>query len=184
MSFKKSFYAGIFLIAAATLLLEITLTKVFSIIHYHHLAFMIVSTALFGYGFSGVYLSVADWVSRISPRRLVFFSTLLFSITMIIAYWLILQTPLDLSEILSSKTQLLYLGKVYLLLAFPFFFSGLAVGALLTFYPERINRLYFADLTGAGLGCFAIVRIIPVAGGSGTILIAAALTAAAPILFT
>src|SRR5262249_28524304 len=106
-----------------------------------------------------------------------------FSITMIIAYWLILQTPLDLSEILSSKTQLLYLGKVYLLLAFPFFFSGLAVGALLTFYPDRINRLYFADLTGSGLGCFAIVLIIPVAGGSGTILIAAALAAAAAILF-
>lgn len=182
-SFKKRYYAGIFLVAASTLLLEITLTKIFSIIHYHYFAFLIVSTALFGYGFSGVYLSVSKWLERIAKPKILFYSTLFFAIGIVLSYRLILATPLSMAEVLGSWTQILYLALVYLLLAFPFFFSGLTIGALLTYYPPQINRLYFADLTGAGLGCFAIVLIIPMAGGSGTLLISAAIAALAAACF-
>jgi spermidine synthase len=182
-SFKKRYYAGIFLVAASTLLLEITLTKIFSIIHYHYFAFLIVSTALFGYGFSGVYLSVSKWLERIPHPKVLFFSTLFFAIGIVLSYRLILATPLRMADVLGSWTQLAYLTLVYLLLAFPFFFSGLTIGALLTYFPPQINRLYFADLTGAGLGCFAIVLIIPMAGGSGTLLIAAGIAALACFCF-
>lgn len=181
--FKKAYYAGIFLIAASTLLLEITLTKIFSIIHYHYFAFLIVSTALFGYGFSGVFLSVSKWAERIPKQRLLFLATMLFSVFTVIAYKLILNTPLEMAGIFSSWKQLVYLLWVYLLLALPFFFSGLAIGALLTYFPDQINRLYFSDLIGAGIGCFAIVWIIPVAGGSGTLLVAAAISAIACLMF-
>src|SRR5262249_51717825 len=138
-SFKKAFYPGIFLIAASTLLLEITLTKVFSVIHYHYFAFLIVSTALFGYGFSGVYLSVSKKIAAVSRSRLLFLSTLLFAATTVISYRLILLVPLKMGDLLSDKIQLLYLAEVYLLLALPFFFSGLAIGVLLTSFSDRIN---------------------------------------------
>lgn len=175
MNFRNSFYAGIFLVAASTLLLEITLTKVFSVVHYYYFAFFIVSTALFGYGFSGIYLSTSKRLEKISKSKLLFISAFLFAATTVISYKLILMIPLKMSQLLSSAEQVRYLAEVYILLALPFFFSGLVIGVLLTYCSDRISRLYFADLTGAAIGCFAIVILMPVFGGSGTVLVAAIL---------
>lgn len=182
-AFRKPYYAGIFLVAAATLLLEITLTKIFSVIHYHYFAFLIVSTALFGYGFSGVFLSVFKSLEKMRRDRLLYVSSFLFAVTLVAAYRLILATPLKLSDSSTSPAQLAYLAITYLLLALPFLFSGLVIGMLLTFFSDRINRLYFADLTGAGIGCFAIVLAIPLFGGSGTILLAGMIVALATFAF-
>jgi hypothetical protein len=182
MTFRRKFYAGIFLIAESTLLLEIGLTKIFSIIHFHYFAFFIVSTALFGYGFSGVFLTVSKRIQNASKEKVLFISSLLFAITTLISYQLILRIPLRIADLL-SPSQMLYLGIVYLLLGIPFFFSGIVIGILLTYCEDQINRLYFADLAGAGIGCFAIVIVIPFAGGSGTILIAAVIAALSAIIF-
>ncbi len=48
---------------------------------------------------------------------------------------------------------LLYYGAVTL----PFLLAGLAVATPLSVWPTRANRLYAADLAGAGLGCLAAV---------------------------
>lgn len=51
-------YAGIFLLSAAVLLFELALTRIFSVTLWSNLAFMVVSTALFGFGLSGVFLAL------------------------------------------------------------------------------------------------------------------------------
>ncbi|PWT89488.1 MAG: hypothetical protein C5B54_08830, partial [Acidobacteria bacterium] len=181
--FKKSYYAGIFLVAAATLLLEVALTKIFSVIHFHYFAFLIISTALFGYGFSGILLSISKRLENMSKPRLMFVACFLFSISIVAAYGMIISIPLRMGEMFSNFTQAAYLLIVYLLLAVPFFFSGLVIGVLLSYYPDRISRLYFSDLTGAGLGCFAIVVAVPLLGGSGTILAAALIVCLATLAF-
>jgi MFS family permease len=182
-SFRKSFYAGIFLIAASTLLLEISLTKIFSVVHYYYFAFFVISTALFGYGLSGVFLLLSKRVARLSKQRLLYFICLIFGITTILSYKLILQIPLRISELLSGGIQLLYLAEVYLLLGIPFFFSGFVIGVLLTYYPQQISKLYFADLTGAAVGCFSLLLVIPAFGGSGAVLISAILPFFAAMAF-
>jgi len=182
-SFRKSYYLGIFLVAASTLLLEITLTKVFSVIHYHYFAFLIVSTALFGYGFSGVFLSIFRTVEKSGKDRMLFLSSFLFAVTLVIAYRLILATPLRIAEAAGSLEQLGYLAFVYLMLALPFFFSGLVIGILLTYFSDQINLLYFADLTGAAIGCFSIVVLIPLLGGSGSVIAAGIVAALATMAF-
>ncbi len=42
--------AGVFLLSAATLMFEITLTRIFSVAQFYHFAFMIVSLAMLGTG--------------------------------------------------------------------------------------------------------------------------------------
>jgi Spermine/spermidine synthase domain len=176
------YYVGVFFIASATLLLEVTLTRIFSVIHFYYFAFLIVSTALFGYGFSGVFLSVSQTVKKLPTKPLVFWTSLFFSVTVVTCYRLILLIPLGISH-LAEPVQWIYLALNYLLLSVPFFFSGLTIGVLLSAFPDRIHRLYFADLLGAGIGCFAIVGLIPVLGGSGTILFAAILAAISGCFF-
>ena len=50
--------AGLFLLSAATLTFEISLTRLFSVAQFYHFAFMIGSLALLGFGASGTALAV------------------------------------------------------------------------------------------------------------------------------
>jgi len=183
VDFKNRYYCGIFLIAASTLLFEICLSKIFSIIHFHYFAFFIISTALFGYGLSGVLLSVSKWLKKIPTERLLYGSGLLFGLTIVCSYRIILSIPLRIAELL-SPLQILSLCVVYIVLMIPFLFSGLVIGVLLSSYGARINKLYFLDLLGAGVGCASLVLLIPELGGSGTILAASVMALLASFAFS
>ena len=66
-------YLGIFLISLATLIYEIGLIRLFSIAQWYHFAFMVVSIAMFGFAFSGTFLSF------VKLKQPLFKSALLFS---------------------------------------------------------------------------------------------------------
>src|SRR5678815_878682 len=54
----RSAYAGLFLLSAGALLFQVTLIRIFSAAIWYHVAFLVVSIALFGIGASGVALSL------------------------------------------------------------------------------------------------------------------------------
>ncbi len=47
-------YLGVALTTLATLVLELSLTRIFSVVFYYHFAFLAISIALFGLGAGGV----------------------------------------------------------------------------------------------------------------------------------
>ena len=59
-------FIAIAFFSAAALSYEILLIRLFSIIQWHHFAFMIISLSLLGYGASGMFLSIAG--DRLRPR--------------------------------------------------------------------------------------------------------------------
>ena len=55
-------YSGLALTTLATLLLELALTRIFSVVFYYHFAFLAISIALFGLGAGGIFsYAVARW---------------------------------------------------------------------------------------------------------------------------
>ncbi len=55
-------YFGVAATSLATLLLELALTRVFSVVYFYHFAFLAISIALFGLGAGGVFsYIVAGW---------------------------------------------------------------------------------------------------------------------------
>jgi hypothetical protein len=55
-------YLCVALTTLATLLLELSLTRIFSVIFHHHFVFLAISIALFGLGLGGVFsYVVAGW---------------------------------------------------------------------------------------------------------------------------
>src|ERR1035437_5020590 len=52
-------FTGIFLLSFATLLLELSLTRVLSVTNWYHFGFLVVSTALLGFGAARVTLSLS-----------------------------------------------------------------------------------------------------------------------------
>ena len=58
----QQIYLGIGFTTMATLLLELSMTRIFSVVFYYHFAFLAISIALFGLGAGGVFsYVVAGW---------------------------------------------------------------------------------------------------------------------------
>src|SRR5260221_503346 len=124
----------------ATLLLELSLTRIFSVVFYYHLAFLAISIAMFGLGLGGVFsYVVAGWktplfenLGRLSVAN---------SILALLAIWVVLER--------GNKLNNWNLAVVYFTTALPFFVSGAIVSLAISESMERVNRVYFFDLPGA-----------------------------------
>jgi len=125
-------YFGILLLSAATLLFEITLTRVFSVAEWYHFAFMVISLALLGFGASGSFPSLFPCLIMKKLGHLLAICAALFSLSCFGSYLLINSIPFDSYRMVWESRQLLYLVAYYLSLAIPFFFTGLALGAALS----------------------------------------------------
>ena len=172
---NKHIYAGIGLVAMAILMLELVLTRIFSVILWYHFAFMAISIALLGMGVSGIYVYLfAPAVSRKNTLRRITVSALAFSLTTVVALVILLQTRFVPS--FSAKT-FLYLSQVYLVVAVPFFLGGLCVSLALQQFSSHVSRLYFADLLGAGIGCLLVIPALFILTGPGAVIVVSILAA-------
>ncbi len=173
---NRRHYVGLFLLSLATLLLELALTRVLSVALWYHFGFLVISTALLGFGTSGVVLALwTDLRERVSLDHGVAGLSLAFGVATIVSFWLMQHIPFEPFNLLADSRQLLFMPLYYLALAAPFFCSGLAIALLFTRGAQEVNRLYAVDLLGAGIGCAAIAVVMPALGGSGCVIVAATL---------
>jgi len=145
---------------------------------------MVISVALLGFGVSGVFLSLNDKIKKVNTDKLLTWLSILYGISIFASFTIINQIPFDPFSLLTDKIQFLYLPIYYLLITIPFFFSGLIISVLLSYFRNEISKLYFFDLIGAGAACFAFVFFIPIFGGNGTIVIISALAFMNAIIFS
>src|SRR5438477_11938061 len=177
-------FAGLFLLSLATLLLELSLTRVLSVSLWYHFGFLVISTALLGFGTSGVVLALWRRLrEEIFLDRALAVLALLFGILTVVCFWLMQRIPFDPFSLFSDKRQLAFMPLYYVVISLPFFCSGLALALLFTRGGQRVNRLYAFDLVGAGIGCAALALIMPAFGGSGSAVFAAALGLLAAAIF-
>jgi hypothetical protein len=168
------FDLGISLISFAVLLVELLLTRIFSVTMFYHLSFLVVSLAMLGFGASG--LVVHLYIHRFPEARLArqtAWAALAFALTAIAAVGISFSLPVSLE---TNAGNWLRVGTVYVLCAIPFFAGGIVVSLILTRRVEQANRLYFFDLVGAALGC---LMLIPTTNwlGAPSAVIAASLVA-------
>lgn len=157
---RLSLLAAVTIISASALAYEVLLMRLFSIIQWHHFAYMLISMALLGYGVSGVFLALNR--DRLAPLFPVAIMTnmLLFSLSVPACFLLAQQIPFNPAEILWTSVQLLYLCGIYLILALPFFFAANVVGLSLYQYKNQVSSIYASDLFGAGLGSVGVIFLL------------------------
>ena len=151
---------SVLLISTAAIAYEILLMRILSIVQWHHFAWMIISLALLGYGASGTAIALARrWLE---PRFEQAFATsaLLFSVSMVLCLALGQRVPFNALEVIWDPVQTLYLGALYLLFMLPFFFAALCIGLAFTCCGERVDRIYFFDLLGAGAGAALVIGVL------------------------
>ncbi len=169
------------LVSASALAYEVLLMRLFSIIQWHHFAYMIISLALLGYGVSGTVLALSRrwWRHRVGQAFVG--GCILFGGTSVVCFLLAQRLPFNALELLWDPLQPAWLLLVYLYLLVPFMAAASCICLAFMSFPGCINRVYAADLLGAGLGGLVAIgllfattpeRALAVLGGLG--LLAAA----------
>ncbi len=176
---------GIFLTSMSTLVLEVTLTRVFSVTMWYHFAFLAISMALMGSAVAGVVLYFFPQLAR-QADRVLGIGALALALSVPVTFILYLQIPFqpDLNRTELPWQQVLWLALVYLDLTVPFFLSGAVISLALSAWSEQAGRLYWADLTGASLGCLVSIGALEALGGAGAVLAAGAVAGLAGLVLT
>ena len=151
---------SILVISSAALAYEVLLMRLFSIIQWHHMAYMVISLALLGYGVSGTFVTLFrnHLVKRFQISY--FANALLFGISSIGCFLLAQLIPFNTLEILWDYTQWGYLFLTYLLLSIPFFFAANCICLAFAYFGHQIPRIYGFDLAGAGIGAMSIILVL------------------------
>ncbi|MDQ4012329.1 MAG: hypothetical protein M3146_01220 [Thermoproteota archaeon] len=144
------------------MLLELTLTRLFSIILWYDYAFMVISIAFFGLGIGSLLVHILKGkLNEVNLPSRVLQSTMGFAISLPIVL-------LVMGQLIPSNPSFIYV--FYLSSSIPFFFAGLSVAMIYLSMPKEITRLYFIDLLGAGAAALILDPVIQVLGAESVLL--------------
>ncbi|MCB8819350.1 spermidine synthase family protein [Microvirga rosea] len=178
---RLPFYLGLGLVTAATLMLQIVETRIVSVTSWYHLAFFVISIAMFGLtaGAVWVYLRPDTYRAEHFSYHLAV-ASLCFALATVFA--LLVQLTI-VTSLPASVMSLVVWTEFAIALALPFFFSGIVVSFALTRSPYPIGIVYGADLLGAALGCLGALVLLNLVSGPSAVLWIAALVAAGALCF-
>jgi len=147
----------VFLVSAALIAYEILLFKLFAIRYWHHFAYLIVSIALLGFGASGTFIFLFHKGLKRRFRTVLY----LFPFLVVLSIWiniflgrLIAFNPL---MIIWQPREAVSLLALSLAILIPFFIGAVCVGLSFSVCTDNIHRIYFANLTGSGVGSFPVL---------------------------
>lgn len=197
MQYSRRLPAALFLTGLAVLLLELTLTRIFSVMMWYHFASVAIAVALFGFALGGVMvhlrpaivpekgfpLGLAPYVLITSAGAMVPFLLL----------WLTRVRPDLLFPLLSFYHQpyfqpfrhstpgpdapvLISLAVLFTAITVPFAAAGIVFAGAFMRAPGRLlGRLYGADLAGAAAACLLFVPALKYLGAPSLLAMAACL---------
>ncbi len=155
---------------------EIALTRLFSVIFWYHFGFLILSTALLGFGLGG--LLVSTFKSRLAdfdPDRVILWGVGASGVLLVFALYLVTHnkfSPLFVQDSAQESAKLILATLAFLV---PFTAMGATVLFTLQSWPQQVGKLYAANLLGSALGCLAALGVMELAGGLWAYLLLAAL---------
>ncbi len=177
--------AGLLCVAATTLVLELTLVRVFDVIWYSNMAYMVITLAMFCFGLSGVYSSLRPLGKTTDINQYLAVLSFLFAAFSLLILPAMNLLPLDFNRLYSDPAKsVVFFLLMYLALSIPFFLAGLMFTALFSHYADKIQRLYCWDLTGAAIGCLILIPFLPPIGPGGILFLSAGLGLVASGLFS
>ncbi len=178
---ERTLLLGLGLTSFAALLLELSLTRLFSVVLFYHFAFLAISIALLGLGAGGVFAYLfKNRLGKTGTRALAARLCIDNAILVLIVLEVILHVPVSLSV---TGSNFLHLSAIYVVAALPFFLTGLLFSVVFARETWRVSRLYGADLCGGAVACLAVVPLLNWIGAPNTILAAAVVMAMAAMIW-
>jgi hypothetical protein len=173
-------YATVFLLSLSSLAYEVLLPRIFAFTQWHHLAFLVISVAVFGFGAGGAVVSLAEsrrggLASRLAdPARAAGLGALvlLFCLTAGGSLIFLLAVPLDYFRLPVEARQAGYLALTWLLLLLPFLLAGAVQALAFAALPGRSGWLYAAGMAGGACGALLPMALLGRLGELGEVPLA------------
>jgi len=147
-------------LSASALLLQIALTRLFSLLYFPPYVFLIISVAILGIGIGAAISALwPAWAQRLGLA--------LGSCGAALGVILLL-----LFAVAGVDMQIL----LFALVALPYVFFGLVIASLFSAHASASRVLYMSDLVGAGCGALLAIPLFNRFGGFNTMLFANELT--------
>jgi hypothetical protein len=191
---KKSFLAflmvALFFASLATIMFQLALTRVFSIVLWYDYAFMAISVAFFGLGVGSLLVHMQkDSGEQRSARRLrgllsVPAMTPAAVTKKIIQYSVAyaLSVPAFIFAVTQIPPDPSFVYLFYFASSVPFFFVGSIMALIFFAMPRQISKLYFADLIGAASAALLLDPLMRGLGAEPVLLLTALLVAGSAII--
>ncbi|MEJ2058270.1 MAG: hypothetical protein P8X39_10575, partial [Desulfofustis sp.] len=142
----------VFLVSLVTMSVELALMRELALRFWEHLAWLIISIALLGFGASGTILLLLQRFSRLTIPGLRYHALLGLALSIPFSLALGHAVDLDLVQMVWQPTQFLRIGLLEVVFTLPFIFSGMYIGLALQDDPVRVPGHYGASFIGSGLG--------------------------------
>ncbi len=163
-------------LSASLFLQEVLLTRLFSVILYHHFAFIAISVGMLGLAAGGV--RVALWPERFTEasagedtRK----ASLRFAACAVGALAILAQ--MGLSPDRYTVWRALGVGFVYVISFIPFYFGGVAIALVFTHSRQHFAKLYAIDLAAAGGSGLVVAPLLTMFGAPSALLLASLVAA-------
>src|SRR5436853_4402474 len=152
---SRAMLVGTALSSFAALLLELALTRLFSVVLFYRFAFLAISVALLGLGAGGVFAHLGrERLARYSLAQLGCLIGIINAAVIVAVLEVVIHTPVALELAWKNFARLTI---IYFASALPFFFTGVLLAVLFAREHRRAGALYGADLIGGALACLAVV---------------------------
>lgn len=180
----RSLLLAVATISAATLAVQVLQTRLFSVMLWHHLTYMVVTVTLLGFAAGGSLLAILPRLGQAGgdPRVPVSVCCSLFGLSLVAVFAVLAHGQLDTLDIERDRSKYFWLFLQYGYLVIPFLCSGLAIAIALQQLPGIVHRTYFWNLLGSGVGSFLFVLLVRPLGGPGCLFLFASLGGAAGLL--
>ncbi len=155
--------AGLFLSTLCTLIFELLISRVMSVVAWYHFAFMAVCLALFGMTVGAVLVHRFKDILLVHFSQVLYLCSLLFSYALFINLLIVCFLPAFTNES-AGDWRLIYhplnIILIFISIALPLIGSGVIVALIFSRYAQQANIIYFYDLIGASLGCLSFIPLI------------------------
>src|SRR5262245_1940720 len=149
-TWRRLVVPAVFLVSAAGLVLEITLTRLFSLFFQYHFAFLAVSLAVLGLSLGAAWERLRK-VRREPPEKTLVKPLAALGLSLLLA-------ALALSWLPAANSILLAVAVAVI----PFVFVGRFMAAVFACFAQFSGRLYAADLIGGAAGVLVTLGLLGV----------------------
>jgi spermidine synthase len=154
---SQSLYLSVALVAGAVIALQIGIMRIFSVGSWAHFGSLVVSLAMLGFGLTSAIMCVTTaWFDR-HWRGVAATALALFGPLAVAANLLAQQLPFNAIFLVSDPVQKWRLAANFMLYMLPFLAGASFLGTVFLKAQKIFGRVYFADLTGAGLCGLALL---------------------------
>ncbi|MBN1345102.1 MAG: hypothetical protein JXQ73_20575 [Phycisphaerae bacterium] len=153
-------YTAVVIASAAVVGLQLVLMRCLAVASWHHLAYLIISTALLGFGASGTLLTLTGRRLALRLHGVMVCALLGLGLAAPACFRLAEALPIDTYQVMLQPRQAALLIVYHLIILVPFLLGAISIGLPLMACREQVARLYAVNMIGSGFGAAAAVGLM------------------------